>query len=54
MPDPDDPHPPKFLEWAETYTGLSIPAAYKTKTFLFDFGATWVIYGKITKKPTKK
>merc|ERR1712227_34661 len=44
MPDPEDPHPPKFLEWGEEYTGLSLPAEYKTKTFMFEFAATWVIY----------
>jgi len=41
LPDPNNPEPPSFLpNFVKNY----IPDEYLTKSFLFDLGATWVIY----------
>ena len=53
MPDPKDAKPPEWLTFINDKI-INIPPEYKTKTFLFDIAATWVIYVMASKKCARK
>ena len=45
LPDPSNVKPHWSINYVNDYSPFTIPPEYMTPTFLFDLGATWVIYG---------